>query len=320
MPLLLTREEVQPLLDLSKGIEITEAAFQEQAEGQATAHAPYHIEVGSGQALRVVSGALVRSRRVGVRVGPNVSLGGGERMYALLFDASSGDLLSIMGYPFGTLRTAATIALAARHMAREDARQVGLFGVGRNALGILKGIASVRKLARVVVSSRDPERRKSFCERAMKELQMEIVPTGDAEAAVKKMDLILAATSSPAPLFPVEWVEPGAHISSMGKPSELGQDIFLKADRIVVGSREHERNYFDRSAPHPLIELGGEGKLPWEKIPELGDVGCGRAAGRKSPKEITVFKESQGGFGDVAFATWVYEEARRRRLGREVEL
>lgn len=320
MPLLLTREEVQPLLGLSKAIEITEAAFREQAQGLVTAHAPYHIGVGGDGALRVVSGALVGSQRVGVRVGPNASLGGGERMYALLFDANSGDLLSIMGYPFGTLRTAATIALAAKYMAREDAKKVGLFGVGRNALGILKGIAAVRKLARVAVSSRDPGRRRSFCERAEKELQVEVVPTEDAEAAVRKMEFILTATNSLSPLFPDDWVEPGTHISGMGKPSELGQSVFLKADRVVVGSRGHERNYYDRSGPLPLVELVAEGKLSWDKIPELGDVVCGRATGRKSAEEVTVFKESQGGFGDVAFARWVYEEALRRGLGREMEL
>lgn len=320
MALLLTRQEIQPLLDLPKAIEITEAAFREQAEGLVTPHAPYHIHVGGDQALRVVSGALLRSRRVGVRLGPNVQLSGGDRMYALLFDAESGNLLSIMGYPFGTLRTAATIALAAKHMARPDAGKVGLFGVGRNALGLLKGIAAVRKLTRVVVSSRDPERRKSFCDRAAKELQAEVVPTEQAEAAVRKMDLILAATNSLSPVFPDDLVEPGTHISSMGKPSELGRGVFLKADRIVIGSREHEQNYFDRSGPLPLVELAGEGKLSWDRIPELGDVVCGRAAGRQSAQEITVFKESQGGFGDVAFATWVYGAALRRRLGREMEL
>lgn len=320
MPLLLTREEIKPLLDLPKAIEVTEAAFREQAEGQVTAHAPYHIEVGGGQALRVVSGALVWSRRVGVRVGPNVSLGGGDRMYALLFDAASGGLLSIMGYPFGTLRTAATIALAARYLAREDAKKVGLFGVGRNALGIIKGIALVRKLESVVISSRDPERRRSFCERATKELQVEVVPTEDPEEAVRKMDFILTATNAPSPLFPDDWVEAGTHISSMGKPSELGNGVFLKADRIVVGSREHERNYYDRSAPLPLIELTEEGRLSWDKIAELGDVVCGRVPGRKGTEEVTVFKESQGGFGDVAFATWVYEEALRKGLGHEITL
>lgn len=320
MALLLTRQEIQPLLGLSKAIEITEAAFKEQAEGQVTAHAPYHIHVGGEQALRVVSGALVKSRRVGVRLGPNVQLSGGDRMYALLFDTDSGDLLSIMGYPFGTLRTAATIALAVRHMAREDAKKVGLFGVGRNALGILKGIAAVRKISKVAVSSRDAERRRSFCERAMKELQVEVVPAQEAEAAVKKMDLILAATSSVSSIFPSEWIEPGAHISSMGKPGELGREVYLKAERIVVGSREHERNYYDRSAPRPLTQLVDEGKLSWDGVHELGAVVTGRVAGRASREEINVFKESQGGFGDVAFAAWIYEEALRRKLGREMEL
>ncbi|MGH7769483.1 MAG: ornithine cyclodeaminase family protein [Candidatus Binatia bacterium] len=320
MALLLTRDEVRPLLDLAKGIELTEAAFREQAEGKVSAHAPYHICTTGNRGLRVVSGALVKSGRVGVRLGPNVQLSGGDRMYALIFDIESGELLSFMGYPFGTLRTAATIGLAARHLARADARTVGLFGVGRNALGLLKGIAAVRKITKVVVSSRDAERRKSFCERAEKELAIEIVPSGEAEAAVKKMDVILTATSSTAPIFPVEWLEPGAHVSSMGKPGEIGKDIYLKADRIVVGCREHEQNYYDRDGALPLVELIAEGKFSWEKIPEMGDLVTGRAAGRTSAGEINVFKESQGGFGDVAFAKWLYEEAVRRKLGREMEL
>ena len=320
MPLLLSRDEVLPLLDLPRAIELTEAAFREQAEGRVTAHAPYHIHVSGAQSLRVVSGALVKSQRVGVRLGPNSQLSGGDRMYALIFDSESGELLSFMGYPFGTLRTAATIALAARHMAREDAHTVGLFGVGRNALGLVKGIAAVRKISKVVVSSRDVERRKAFCERAAKELPVEVIPVPEPEAAVKNMDLILTATSSQEQIFSAAWVAPGTHLSSMGKPGEIGRDLYLKADRVVVGSREHEKNYYDRTGPMPLVELTREGKTSWEKIPEMGDLVAGRAAGRKSAAEITIFKESQGGFGDMAFAKWLYEEAVRRKLGREMDL
>lgn len=320
MPLLLTRAEVQPLLDLPEAIEVTESAFREQAEGQVAVHAPYHIGVKGDQALRVVSGALLRSRRVGVRLGPNVQLAGGDRMCALLFDAESGDLLSIMGYPFGTLRTAATIALAAKQLAREDAKKVGLFGIGRNALGLLKGIAFVRKLGTVVVSSRDEQRRRSFCANAACSLQVEVRPAERAEEAVRGMDIILTATNALTPVFRGEWMEPGVHVSSMGKPSELGRGVLLKADRIVVGSREHERNYFDPAAPRPLVELAREGRLSWENIHELGEVVAGRVTGRAGREEITVFKESQGGFGDVAFAARIYEAARKKGLGREVRL
>src|SRR5437867_12780599 len=134
MPLLLSRDELRPLLDLNKAIELIEDAHKQQASGQIVPHAPYHIQVGGRTGLRVVSGALLGSRRVGVRLGANSGLGGGGRMYAALFDTESGELLAFMGFPFGTLRTAAHVAVAAKHMAREDAERLGLFGVGRNAL------------------------------------------------------------------------------------------------------------------------------------------------------------------------------------------
>jgi hypothetical protein len=51
MPLILSREEVQPLLNLSKAIELTEDAFKQQANGEVVPHAPYHIPVGGHQAL-----------------------------------------------------------------------------------------------------------------------------------------------------------------------------------------------------------------------------------------------------------------------------
>src|SRR6266571_185893 len=166
MALILSREEIQPLLSLSKAIELTEEAFKQQARGEVVLHAPYHIPVTGHGALRVVSGAALGSRRVGVRLGANSGLGGGNKMYALLFDTESGELLSFMGFPFGTLRTAAVVAIAAKHMAREDSQRLGLFGVGRNAFGILKALLTVRSIKEIFVSSRDPERRQTFCDEA----------------------------------------------------------------------------------------------------------------------------------------------------------
>ncbi|HEU4339930.1 MAG TPA: ornithine cyclodeaminase family protein [Candidatus Binatia bacterium] len=320
MALLLTRQEVEPLIDLAKAIELTEAAYRQQSLGQAVAHAPYHLNLGGEKALRVVSGALLGARNKAVlRAGPSYGLGG-NRMYALLFDTETGELLSVMGYPFGTLRTSATIALAARHMAREYSKRMGLFGIGRSALHLLKGLLSVRPLGEVTVFSRDDERRKDFCLRAAQALQLQIRPAQKAEEAVRGMDIVLTATNSLSPVLSEEWVEPGLHISSMGKPSELAAGIFERADRIVVGSKLHEENYHDRSAPLPLLQLVEEGKLTWERIGELGDLVSGRFSGRAHPNEITVFRESQGGFGDAAFAAWVYGEAIRKGLGRELVL
>src|SRR2546422_2424394 len=276
MALILSREEIKSLLTLSKAIELTEDAFKQQASGQVVPHAPYHIPVGGHSALRVVSGALLGSRRVGVRLGPNSGLAGGGRMYAVLFDTESGELLSFMGFPFGTLRTAAHVALAAKHMARQDAQKLGLFGVGRNALGLLKAMATIRKLKDIAVSSRDAQRRKTFCAEASRLLDIQVRTVENPEEAVRGMDVVFTATNSSIPVFAEDWVEPGAHVSSMGKPTELSRGLLLKANRIVVGSLEQERNYHDRSAPIPLLELTAEGKLSWSGICQLRDVVTGR--------------------------------------------
>lgn len=319
MPLLLKREEVDGLIDLSKAIELTEAAYRQQAEGKATAHAPYHIHVGGEGAVRVLSGALLGTRRALVRLGPSYGLGG-DQMHALLIDTETGKLLSLMSYPFGTLRTAATVAVAARYLLREDAQEAGLFGIGRNALGILEGIQFVRPMKRIAVYGRDVARTKSFCERAALVLRTEVVPAEKPERAVRQVDLVLTATNSASALFPAGWITPGTHVCGIGKPAEIADSVFLEADHIVVGSKEHEREYYDRSAIRPLVELTEAGKLGWDEIRELGEIVSGQWAGRSDSQEITLFKDSQGGFGDVTFASWVFAEALRLGLGREQEL
>jgi ornithine cyclodeaminase/alanine dehydrogenase-like protein (mu-crystallin family) len=320
MPLLLSRDELKPLLDLNNAIELIENVHKQQANGQVVPHAPFHINVGPNKGLRVVSGAVLAERRVGVRLGPNSGLGGGDKMYALLFDSDSGELLSFMGFPFGTLRTAAVVAIAAKHMAREDSQRLGLFGVGRNAFGILKALLTVRPIKEIFVSSRDPERRNKFCAEGEQLLGIAVRGVDSPEQAVRGMDVILTATNSLTPIFPEDWVDPGTHVSSMGKPTELGRGLHLKARRIVVGSQEQERNYNDRSAALPLVELTAEGKLSWSRIAELGELVTGLAPGRESRDEINIFRESQGGYGDMVFAAWLYEEAVKRGLGKKMEL
>src|SRR4029077_17873002 len=161
---------------------------------------------------------------------------------------------------------------------------------------------------------------KKFCDEAAQLLGITVHGVDDPEQAVRGMDVILTATNSLSPIFPESWVDPGTHVSSMGKPSELSRGLHLKANRIIVGSQEQERNYNDRSAALPLVELIAEGRLSWSRIPELGELVTGRVVGGASPDEINIFRESQGGYGDVIFAAWIYEEAKNRGLGKEMAL
>jgi alanine dehydrogenase len=308
---MLTASEVGPLLDLKKAIALTEDVFAELGRGQVDIHSPYHLFVREG-ALRVVSGALRESGWMGVRCGP--THGPADAHVAVLW-ANAGQLLSVMGYPFATMRTAATVAVSLGRMARPEARLLGMIGTGNNAVGLLKGAMAVRDLREMVVYSRDAERRRRFCEEASRAVGIPVRPVETPRDAVSGMDIVITSTNNREPLFPLAWLDKGTHYSSMGPISEVDPGILLGADRLVVSSKIQEENYYIKRPPFPLVELIAAGRLSWERVTELSDVVTEKRPGRAGTDEITFFHESQGGFGDVVFAAWIYAEARRRGLG-----
>ena len=218
-----------PLLDLPKAIDLIEEAHRQQARGQIVPHAPYHIRVGEHSGLRVVSGALLEPRRVGVRLGPNSGLGGGNKMYASVVRCRFRRAVVVHGISIWHAREPRRSLRLPRSTWRAKIRTAwGCSASGRNAFGILKGLLSVRPIKEIFVSSRDPERRKNFCAEGEKLLGITVRGVDTPEQAVRGMDVILTATNSLTPIFPEEWVDPGTHVSSMGKPTELSRGLHLK--------------------------------------------------------------------------------------------
>lgn len=316
MTLLLTRADVEPLLDLPQAINLTQDVFREQASGAVVASPPRHVTVPRG-ALRIVSGALLQTQRMGVRVGPAGALAS-QRGTALLYDSENGDLLCVMAYPFGTLRTGATVGLATRFFARADAQVVAMIGTGRNALSLLQAACLVRQVKGIRTYSRNAERRAAFAQSAQAALGLPVEAVSETQLATRGADIVYAATDSLTPVLHADWLSPGAFVASMGRPSEVDPTVYLTAQRIVVGHKKHEEGYFDVGRyRHQLLELVKAGQIDWGSVQDMCEVVVGRAPGRMSDAEIIIFKESQGGFGDIAFANWVYLQAREKGLGRE---
>ncbi len=130
--LLLERHEVEGLLDMNGAIEAIEAAFREQGEGKVLSHAPVRL-ILENRSMRVVQGALLGSRLIGYRLGRASGFKKGTTI-AVLCDSESGDLLTVMSYTFGSVRTGATFGVATKYLARKDAENVGIIGTGRSAM------------------------------------------------------------------------------------------------------------------------------------------------------------------------------------------
>jgi ornithine cyclodeaminase/alanine dehydrogenase-like protein (mu-crystallin family) len=310
LTLLLKRSEVSDLLDLRRAMSVLEQTFVEQSNGQVKQVAPLRF---MNRGMRMVVGGLEAQNKNGFRV----SVTGGESL-ALLFEISSGNLICLMGYPFSNLRISATVGLAIERLTDSKARTVAMVGSGRLALPVLEPAVAVRPIERVHVYSRSAENRENFARRACADLKVDVVPTTSAQQAVDQADFVLVSTNSPAAALLGKWLRPGLAIFGVGRPNEFDDDAYLRADLISVTSKAHELNYYDTRLDQPLIRLSREGRIPWHSVVEFADIISGKISPPDTSTSTVIFRDSQGGYGDLALASWAYEEARRRGLGREI--
>lgn len=310
MTLLLRRPEVSGLLDLRQAMAVLEQTFHEQSDGKVKQVAPLRF---MNRGMRMVVGGLEAQDKNGLRV----SVTGGESL-ALLFEISSGNLLSLMGYPFSELRISATVGLAIERFTDRKAKTVALIGSGRLALPILEPACAVRSIERVLVYSRSADNRERFARSASQALKTSVVAVASAEAAIEQAHFVLVSTNSPTAALKGEWLRPGLAVFGIGRPNEFDDQVYLRANLICVTSKTHELDYYDRKLDQPLIRLCQQGTIAWDGVAEFGDIVAGKVAVPALASSLIIFRDSQGGYGDLALAAWVYEEARRLGLGQEI--
>jgi ornithine cyclodeaminase/alanine dehydrogenase-like protein (mu-crystallin family) len=263
--------------------------------------------------MRMVVGGLEAQNKTGFRV----SVTGGKAV-ALLFEINSGDLLAVIGYPFSNLRIGATVGLALERLSDPNAKSIALIGSGRLAMPILEPAVAVRPVDRVLVYSRNPENRESFARKASEKLKIDIRAVSTAAEAIAEAEIVLVSTNSPDAALLGKWLRPGVAVFGVGRPNEFDDEVYLRADLIVVTSKTHEIGYYDTKLDQPLIRLSREGKISWDKVTEFGDIVAGKLAIPQESDRVSVFRDSQGGYGDLALAVWAYDEARRKGLGQEI--
>ncbi len=312
MTLLLKRAEISSLLDLKRAMMVLEQTFREQSDGKVAQVAPLRL---MDRGMRMVVGALEAQDKTGFRV----SVTGGEAM-ALLFGIRSGDLLALMGYPFSNLRISATVGLAIDRFADPKARTVAMIGSGRLALSALTPAVAVRAVERVLVYSRSAEKREAFAREAQEQLKISVQAVASPQHAIDAADFVLVSTNSPAAALLGQWLRPGLSIFGIGRPNEFDDQVYLRAGLISVTSKTHELGYYDTRLDQPLIRLSSDGTIAWDSVVELGDIIAGKVSAPDRSKSIIVFRDSQGGYGDLALAAWAYEEARKRGLGKQISI
>lgn len=232
-----------------------------------------------------------------------------------LFDPDTGQPVAMVGGNLLTaLRTAAASAVSIRHLARPDARVLGMVGAGHQAKFQLRAALEQRPFERVIGWNLHPEMLPGLAAVAEEAgLPFEAVPLEGLRAA----DVIVTITSSFAPSLMADQVSPGTHLACMGTDTRGKQEV----DPQLLA---HARVFADEVAQSVSIGEAqhaiAQGLIAESDVVQLGRVITAADPGRRSADEITLFDGTGVGLQDLAVAAAVVELAIAQGTAIRVEL
>lgn len=281
-------------------------AFRSFGEGRAAMQQRIRTEAG-GIKLSTLGAVIPEQGVAGAKV--YTTIDGQFSFVILLFSTEDGrPLASFDAGAITRLRTAACTVIAARHLARSDARTLALFGAGTQGAAHARQLSAALPLERILLC--DPFAPADLAERLGQACGIPVIPT-QAEAAVKDADIVVTASRSTTPLFPGEAIKPGAFVAAIGSSlphtRELDDVALSRASAVVVEWKPQST----REAGD--IVMAGPGVLPESKLFELADVVLGRAELRRNDRDIVIYKSVGVGLEDVALAGLAWQRLKAAR-------
>ncbi|MEW2914125.1 ectoine utilization protein EutC [Leisingera sp. JC11] len=200
------------------------------------------------------------------------------------------------------VRTAAAGAVAARHLAREDAARVCIIGAGVQSKMQLKAMTLVRGINSAVIWARDRAKAEAAAAGLRQELGIEIIVSADIAQAVASADIVVTTTPAADPVIKEEWLQPGQLVVAMGSDQEYKCELepacLAKADLYVPDS---QAQCAVKGELRSAIEAGLIAKD--QSFTELGSITSGQAPGRRSDSDLIIADLTGTGVQDTAIAT-----------------
>jgi alanine dehydrogenase len=221
----------------------------------------------------------------------------------LVSDAETGALLALLDCAAVTsLRTGAAAAVSAQVLAREDARSIGVIGCGVNGAWAARCLAAVGYGPGVCADARPPAAEALAAELGWK--------AGPREAAAAQ-DVVVTVTPADERVIRAGDLRPGQHLAVLGADAHGKAEV----EHAALGRCRLFCDEWEQAAAGG--ELAGAveaGRVARDDVTEIGAVLLGRAPGRVSADEITLFDSTGLAIQDLAIAAAVLDAWRAGRV------
>ncbi|MEM6497262.1 MAG: iminosuccinate reductase BhcD [Pseudomonadota bacterium] len=319
--LIVPEREIADLMTREAAFDAVEQVFAAMASGDAYNFPVVREAIGHEDALYGFKGGFDRA---GLTLG--LKAGGywpnnlekrnliNHQSTVFLFDPDTGKAKAMVGGNLLTaLRTAAASSVSIKHLAREDAKVMGMIGAGHQATFQLRAALEQRNFEKVIGWNYHPDMLPNI-ENVANEagLPFEAVDLQDMQEA----DVIISITSAFEPSLMANHVSAGTHIACMGTDTKGKQEVEAALlPRATVFTDEVAQSISIGEAQHAIAD----GLIAEADVYQIGAVINGTHPGRTSAEEITLFDGTGVGLQDLAVAASVVVLAVAKGIAIEVD-
>jgi ornithine cyclodeaminase len=317
--LYLTEDEVSQTMTVPHAIDLARKGIQADAQGR-VAGDKFYTSIGDHGFVKPFTGYIDGEEYFFVKTfnyfqdnPANFDLPATSSL-VLIFDAETGYPACLMeaGWVTG-LKTAASTAVTAQYLARQDSQTALVFGAGSLGRMHLRALAASFQLSKAYVIDLYPEIAEDCAQEVGAEVDFPIEAAGldEREQIVRQADIIATVTTGDQPLVKYSWLKPGAFVARLGSYQEVDLPVITSADKVIIDNW----HYVSPRIPE-LVQLAQEGRFGFDNIhAEWPEVVAGDKPGRETQDEVIVYI-ALGIWGEyAAILPEVYRQAKAMGLG-----
>ncbi len=251
-----------------------------------------------------------------------------------LNDVSTGAPFCIMaGNKISSMRTGAMTGVGSKYLSNPASTVLAIIGIGEIGQSSCEAILNAcPHITELRIFNRTKQKSEYWANHYKNKFNINTVVCDNLEEAVQNVDIISFATSGQiTPLLKKEWIKPGALVI-ISAECDFDDDLWNCATIAVDNWKMYEAYQDDRNVHERLGKplkpncIGKmlirvqEGKLVKENFIPLADVVNQKHPGRQNENDIILLYLDGMCVEDVAWATTIYRNAVKNKLGTILDL